>query len=83
MSARIPDGTLTVQSEELQLAAARTTRKVQEAIARECALIARVEALEREIAQIRTRVEAIEAVADVVLVETPIPFMPAPFVEAA
>jgi hypothetical protein len=83
MSATHPDGTYTVAIEEASLSAARTTRMAKEAQTENAILRRRIDEVERLMAQIQVRLDALEALADVMIIDTPIPFEPAQFAEAA
>jgi hypothetical protein len=73
MSATHPDGSYSVAIEEAQLTAARTQRMAQDQKAENAQLIKRVAEVERIMAQIQVRLDALEALADVVI-DQPIPY---------
>jgi uncharacterized protein YceH (UPF0502 family) len=77
------DGTYTQVIEDAMLADARLKRASQDQDRENAQLKARIDEMERLINQINQRLDALDALADVVLIDTPIPFLPAQFVEAA
>jgi hypothetical protein len=84
MSALHPDGSYTVAIEEAQLSAARTTRMAKDQQAQNDQLCRRIDEVERIVVQLQVRLDALEALADVMIIDTPIPYsLPAQFAEAA
>jgi cell division protein FtsB len=84
MSALHSDGS--IERDAIEVAAqvsARVNRAAKDQQAENAQLRRRIDEVERIVAALTVRLDALEALADVVLIDTPIPFMPAQFAEAA
>jgi hypothetical protein len=84
MSALYSDGS--AERDAIEVAgqvAARVNRAAQNAQTENTQLRRRIDEVERLMAQIQVRLDALEALADVMIIDTPIPFEPAQFAEAA